>query len=322
MPPIVKINLIISSLLFLSCEFIVLSDEIPPATPQREKVWSEIKRLLKENYALYNENQINHDSLINTLTPNISKQPIKQTFKTLLDKIKDPEISISSPSFAYHTPPKFKTYLSNPNTQHKVDAKKRSALDWGKIIDYPIAYLNIKNLDQKDQSMAKVLDTLEILSPYLIIDLRSTTGKNWENSKWLASHLVDYSGVYMYWKYRSSQTPKESMWIPIDLQTKKKRGFQKIAILQSRQTNFVSETLIFALKVMKTVTTVGDTTAGNLAFTEITALPSGYFVKYPSAILASFEKEIFHTIGIPPDHYAPPTQKGDFILEKAIELLR
>ena len=327
MPYRIKILLSIT-LLLCNCELFLFKDQLPPKAPQREEIWQEIKKLLSENYVLYNENQIDHDSLINTVSANLSEQPIDQTLQELLDKIKDSEISISSPTLEYRYRPKFKPYLSNPHTDKKIHILgQNEAFAWGEVIGQQISYLNIKKLDKNtavgdDQTIAKIFDTLEISSSRLIIDLRNTSGKNWEKSQRLAAHLIDYSGVYMHWKSRSSRIPKQGAWTPIEIQNKKQRGFAKIAILQSRNTNLTAETLIFALKLMKTITTVGDTTAGNLVFTETTALPSGYFVSYPSIVLGSFEKEIFHGQGLPPDYYTPTSQKDDFILKKAINLLK
>ena len=274
---------------------------------------------------LYDHKSSGHDSVINVLSKDTEKEHIGTSLQKLLDEIKDPQIVISRLSKEYVYRPMFKLHLPNPKTSDLITIEYNDFFSWGRIKGSSIGYLNVKNFGTRltYKQMEQVLDSMLNISDKIIIDLRNTIGTHWEKSHEMASYLVSYSGVYMHWRFRSKKrTPLKPEWHPMKIQSVRPRAFSHIAILQSRQTQLASEVMIFALKNMKNTTTIGDTTWGNLAIKEIMALSSGYFIEYPAGVFGSFEKENFHKVGIPPDHYVKPSQQDDFILKKALEILR
>ncbi len=206
------------------------------------------------------------------------------------------------------------TYLYIPEHYQRAKELERKEALLSSIapLDKQIQYMRITNFS--DHTQAFVEQNIENLNgyPYLIIDLRDNRGGN----IFVMNRIVDF------FLPRKSVLSMDTMRI-IDWTHKTRKpqtlAYEKIIILQNRNSASASENFIAALKDnLDNVTLIGTPTFGKGIGQYTLPLKRGFAVKATTMLWHTPKGINIHNVGIAPDIYYTDEDIIDFTVQKLI----
>lgn len=205
------------------------------------------------------------------------------------------------------------TYLFTPEklTEYKQEEKEEAAQSEIKVLNDKTIYLRLTNFSKYTQKFMK--DNIEQLKKYpdLVIDLRDNYGGDIDAMAWISDLFLSKGSVIAVDKMR---------WLNWTYKAKKDKvlNFNKIIILQNKNSASASENMIAALKDnLDNVTLIGETTYGKGIGQYTLPLKGGFAVKATILLWYSAKGNNIHGKGIEPD--IPYT--GEYILPFALQKL-
>ena len=207
--------------------------------------------------------------------------------------------------------------------------EKRKGLTFGRV-DGNVGYICIWNLstpdlsDTFDSALESISDTTG-----LIVDLRFNGGGDETLGQRIAGRFLAKEAVYSKNQYRNGKKHK-------NLGKKLSRKFEPrgpwryqapVVLLQGQKTMSSAESTALMFAQCKTVTTLGDRTAGSSANPRRLELPGDIIVNLPRWIDLDPKGKPIDGVGVEPDVVSPANnpshfKQGDPVFEQALTLLR
>ena len=201
-------------------------------------------------------------------------------------------------------------------------------LGWG-TLPGGIVYVHIPSWSGTGHGgdMDEVLDATPDAIGY-VLDVRDNSGGNDLNGKAVAGRFADRTRLFRRVQFRNGPahddytTPEEDFVQPAG-----SRSFSgPVVVLTNRRVFSSSEAFVLAMRVLPTVTVVGDTTGGGSANPAERMLPNGWTYTVSRWLVTTPEGVPFEGTGLAPDvpvslDPVDAAEGRDTILERAIELL-
>ncbi len=342
-----KIPLIIFSLMIISitgCEKLFLPPD-PHDNPVSDFdiLWNEFN----DHYSLFEFKHINWDSVYEIYKPlvkdNSTPEQLFSVMENMLYILNDGHVYLISPFRAIASNDLFKQ-MKQRNFSFPIIEKnyliQPEHSSWGGHFIYAkvspdIGYIRIPTFEDVD--FARVDDWVKgidgILEEYgnvkgLIIDIRDNGGGDAFNSQAIADRFADKKRLFAYGFSRSGpgyndfSKPYEWNISPTG------RSFKKpVALLTNRWTASAAERFVLAMRIIPSVTIIGDTTEGAFPHAVPRELPNGWSYRVTVGVVIDAKRVNYEGRGIPPDIPVEISRQDsisgkDTILEKAIEILK
>ncbi len=186
-----------------------------------------------------------------------------------------------------------------------------------KILEGNIGYLKLSTFSNTTYSQVKTnLNKLEENNiKSLIIDLRDNTGGYLQAARDISELFVNKGKIIYQLKYKDGRIEK------IESISSNNRNY-KVVVLINEGSASASEILALALKESYGATLIGKRSFGKGTVQDTSILSNGSMIKYTSAYWLSPSGESINGVGIEPDIIVESKEKGDSILDKAIETLK
>jgi hypothetical protein len=333
------------SLMLISCGDPLLG---PPAsnTPAGnfDLLWGEFDRY----YALFDTRRADWDSLYRAYRPlvhdGMSDRDLFMTMRALLLNLNDAHVTLTAPwgtvgadttfddSSALHSRDLIvRRYLAG-----HIDTAGGGRIYHG-VIGGRIGYIEIPSFEGRIEVDPGYSRWAEDIDPIMesfrdldgvIIDIRDNDGGNTFNAAFIAGRFADRRRLYQISRSRSGPGHDEFTG-PFERYVEPGGSFRfagPVALLTNGRSISGAEWFTMAMKRLPNVTTVGDTTAGNLSGRMERELPNGWTYSIAVQKILSPDGICYEGIGIPPDIPASTTaadiaRDRDPALEEALRVV-
>lgn len=191
-----------------------------------------------------------------------------------------------------------------------------------------IGYVHIPSFGDggHEADVEAVLAALEGIRA-LVVDVRDNGGGSDLNSRRVAGRFADRARLFR--RIRVRDGPEHDDYTePEDdvLEPAGTRFDQPVALLTNRRVASAAEDFVLAMRVLPTVTVVGDTTGGASANPALRTLSNGWTYTVSRWLVTTPEDEVFEGVGLAPDHPVwisdeDRDRRRDTILESAVAVL-
>lgn len=327
-----SIYIIIASLLFVSCEKILM-DESPQDTPQEnfDHLWN----FAKENYTFFEYKHIDWDSVKyvyqSKIGSGISNDSLFNVLAEMTAVLKDGHSSLISDfrkyqyNFFLNRPANFDSYLLQkeylvPNNYEIVSPFKIMEIDDIGYIYYSSFEEEITN-KQLDYVLNKLKDKKGI-----IIDIRNNTGGSADFINPLVGRFTNERVLVGYNQFKNGPGKNDyTDKIPFYVEPSGDIRFTgNVVVLINRLVYSSANFATSFFSTLPNVTLIGDITGGGGGIPNYTELPNGWIFRCSSSIQTTYDGIITEG-GIAPDIYESINNAGDDkdgILERAIYELK
>ncbi|MCF6271411.1 MAG: S41 family peptidase [Melioribacteraceae bacterium] len=325
--------------LYISCsEWLISPDTENTPINNFEILWNDYN----EHYALFEERNINWDSLYTVYRPQVTDEmtgrELYNVITSLLANLNDGHVQLRSAFGTFFSNTPTEKYDSNfsinivkqhyLNNNFKIRGEGR--FTYGKIFN-DISYLHISSFGYGGLSVDSWTKDIDKLlndgTNNLIVDVRDNQGGSGLNAYSLAGRFAKERILALYTQTKNG--PSRSDFTQLTGWYLEPEGFsltsKSVILLTNRFSGSAAEHFTLALKLFPNITVVGDTTSGSFANNIYRELLNGWVYRISIQKVFSAEKICYEGIGIPPDIYvkALPLDaelEQDIVLDYAIEL--
>ena len=190
-----------------------------------------------------------------------------------------------------------------------------------------LGYLQVTDLDGRAEDYEVIDDVLNDLrdTEGLIVDARTTGGGDLELAEIVASRFADQPYPYRRYKYRNGANRADfTDWIDdVLLPAGQLKYPRPVVMLTDRRCFSACESFVLMMRVLPTVTTLGDTTFGGTARAVVQELPNGWTYRVSTWFVVQPDGQVVEGNGIAPEVVVPydGVDSVDNAMERAIELL-
>jgi Peptidase family S41/Tricorn protease C1 domain len=309
---------VVGSLVVLGCADLFLGPD-PADTPPAnfESLWNEFDRL----YSLFPYKNVDWDSLHAVyraqVTDATTDQQLFDVLASMLEQLNDGHVYLIAPFAAIASnAPAMAGWHRNFNPDD-VDATylgtSRRLAGGGRFVygqlSPTVGYLRITTFEDEDfkriDDWAKEIDAvIAALSANdaLVVDVRGNGGGDAFNAQYIADRFADRTRVFAYGMTRDGPRHDDfSAPFTWTVAPQGPRQFTKpVVLLTSRWTASAAERFTLALRVLPTVTLIGDSTQGAFPHAVPRELPNGWSYRVTVGVVLGPNRESYEGMGIPP----------------------
>jgi hypothetical protein len=308
--PIMKKHLLLSivlALLCLSCEKILLPDELENTPKQNFDVFWET---LDHKYSYFELKEVNWQSVYDSLKPKVSNQMRSEELFDLMAEalflLKDGHTNLIS---GFDISRNWNWYLDFPanfewNTierNYLGKNHKRTGPFYHQRID-SVGYVYYESFGSafSEGQLELVLDRYQN-DQGLILDLRNNGGGSLSLAFLLASKFNRSESIAYYERAKQGPAPNDfSQWVPLALPSSSYQYSKPVVVLVNRACYSATNSFAAMLKNLPNITLMGDTTGGGGGLPVHSELPNGWTFRY-SATQSQSRTGVDLESGIGPD---------------------
>lgn len=265
------------------------------------------------HYSFFELRGINWDSLYTVYEPQAARarndEELFGALAGLLAELDDVHVILNTGPRTYHYEPTveraFDPQLVFDRFVRNGEHAPRGWIDYGRCAaDSTIGYLWISSFtgngwgSEIDTVLASLGDVRA-----LIIDVRNNGGGDSENAREIAARFADRERTFGYTRYRNG--PRHSDFTDYIPQTIAPGGAHHFAgpviVLTNRAVYSAAEEFVLAMRVLPSVTVLGDTTGGASGNPLVRELPNGWTYQISQWIEYTPERTTFEEVGLAPD---------------------
>ncbi len=335
----IRITFIITilSILLLGCD--KMFTEQPANNP--EAIFEHLWTSFNEEYALFEERNVNWDSAYSELRPLISPETsddeLFSILSDLLASLGDGHVSLTAPGREVFFSNRYRRELigdelfSIPLIKNYLeDGFKVGTEDsyiYGKIKNEDIAYIFFDFVGENFNRLNEFLAEYDNVNGY-VIDLRHNTGGDFTYCFSEIGRLTSQSRFVFRSKTKNGKGKNDfTPWKEWYIKPKGEYINKPIVVLTDRYTISAGERSVMAFKTLPNVTVLGDTTNGAHGTMIGRELANGWFYSLVPQKVELFDGKSYEGIGLAPDIYIQNTpaeisEGSDRVLEMAIGKLK
>jgi len=338
MKPFKKIiAVVILSLSMVSCEKMFV--EPPQNNP--EAVFENLWTTFKEEYAPFEERNVNWEVEYNTFRPLVNSattdSELFSILSQMLAKLDDGHVSLTAPGRDIFNSNKIRNELvddklfSIPVVKTYLEPGYKEGHEnsyiYGKIKNGNVAYIYFDYVAENFLKLNNFLNEYSNVNGY-IIDMRHNQGGDFTYCFSEIGRLVDQSRYVFRSKTKNGKGPNDyTEWYEWTIHPKGDYINKPIIVLIDRYTISAGERSVMAFKTLPNVTLIGDITSGAHGTMIGRELANGWFYSLVPQKVELFDGTSYEGIGLAPDIYSKNllseiTNGNDKTLQKAIDELK
>lgn len=272
-----------------------------------DKVWSEYDR----NYAFFEYGNVDWNAYRaayrDSVAATTSDLRVAQLIGGMLGRLNDYHADITTPFGVFGPPP-----IPYPHHFSPMIVREHYAIEAMRITpSQHIAYAHLRNgigyvhiSTFVGEGWGGEFDTpLTALSDVraMVIDIRDNNGGNEDIARVVASHFYDKTRVYRKTRFRDGSGHGDfGSWQSMDLSPSSKRFTGQVALITNRFDGSSAEDFTLMMRILPTVTQVGDTTLGLGSNPLEKKLPNGWTYRIPRSMQSTPDGFVYQWKGLPP----------------------
>ena len=334
-----KLTFIITilSILLFGCE--KMFTEQPANNP--EAIFENLWNSFNEEYAPFEERNVNWDSLYNEFRPMInpetSEDELFSILSGLLVSLDDGHVSLTAPNREVFFSNKYRRELIGDELfsisliknylEEGFKVGDEDSYIYGKIKNEDIAYIFFDYVGENFYKLNDFLTEYENVNGY-VIDLRHNTGGDFTYCFSEIGRLTSQSRFVFRSKTKNGKGKNDfTPWKEWYIKPKGEYINKPIVVLTDRFTISAGERAAMAFKTLPNVTVLGDTTNGAHGTMIGRELANGWFYSLVPQKVELSDGKTYEGIGLSPDEHIQNTLAdisagSDKVLERAIDKLR
>jgi C-terminal processing protease CtpA/Prc len=313
----------------------------PSVSTSHAALFDDVWRAVDLHYSFFEFKKVNWDSVGTHYRPLALAASTDGAFANVLSQmlreLKDIHVSLTPTGTATTT-----RYLSTADTtrtyftwelvarRYVPNAQVTSGghVRFGTTLGAAVGYLRITSFAGGEWA-SEVDEALEKLTAAgaqsLIVDVRDNGGGQYKFAASIAGRFADKSRTYGYVRYRNGQGHGDfTNYMPETVSPSGPQQFTgRVYVLTNRRDFSSAEDFVLAMRVLPTVTVVGDTTGGASGGPIVRELPNGWTYQLSEWIEYTPAKQMFEGVGLAPTITVKATRADadhdvDAALERAI----
>ena len=314
----------------------------PSVSTSHADLFDDVWRAVDLHYSFFEFKKVNWDSVGAHYRPLALAAPTDRVFASVLSQmlreLQDIHVSITPTGTATTT--RFLAASDTARTYFTWDLVSRRYVPGSRLSTSGhvrsgttaanVGYLRIANFAGGPWE-SEVDDALERLSAggvrTLIVDVRDNGGGQYKLAASIAGRFADRTRTFGYLRYRNGRGHGDfTNFIAETVSPAGPRQFNgRVYVLTNRRALSSAEDFVLAMRVLPTVTVVGDTTGGASGGPIVRELPNGWTYQLSEWIEYTTTHQMFEGIGLAPDVVVKATLADhdhdvDAALERAIAL--
>lgn len=305
------------TLLFSSCEKMFIE---PPAN-NPEAVFENLWNTFNEEYAPFEERNVDWDQIYTTYRPMISQNTtddeLFNIISQMLELLDDGHVNLTAPDREIFFANKIRRELIEDNLfniqiiKTYLESDFKEGIDesylYGKIINENIGYIFFDYVGDNFFALKDFLNKYENSNGF-IIDFRHNQGGDFTYCFSEIGRLTDQRRYVFKSKTKNGKGKNDyTIWTEWYIQPQGSFIDKPIIILTDRYTISAGERSVMAFKTLPNVTTVGDTTNGAHGTMIGRELANGWFYSLVPQKVELFDGQSYEGIGLAPDIYIKNT---------------
>lgn len=314
---------------------------VEPSSNNPEAIFENLWSTFKEEYAPFEERNVNWEVQYNTFRPmiasNMTDDDLFSTLSQMLSVLDDGHVTLTAPGRDI--------FISNRIRNERVDndlfnlaliktylepgykVGEQSSFLYGKIRNENVAYIYFDFVGENFYKLKDFLNEYTNASGY-IIDLRHNQGGDFTYCFSQIGRLIDKPRFVFRSKTKNGKGPDDfTDWFEWYIYPKGDYINKPIIVLTDRYTISAGERAVMAFKALPTVTIMGDTTNGAHGTMIGRELANGWFYSLVPQKVEMYDGKSYEGVGLAPDIFSKNTiseiNNGiDMTLQKAIEKLK
>lgn len=274
-----------------------------------EHVWRDVDR----QYALFALKAVNWDSLHDVYAPRATQaareDDLADAIGAMLRELRDIHVGlyVGLRAYVYRGDDSRPAFFDSAVVHGRYVADARPAPNGRLLFGHAgpdVGYVWIPNFrgsgfgTDLDAALAQLGDVRA-----LVVDVRHSRGGEGQNSLAIARRFADRSRVYGFVQFRDG--PGHDDFSPAAPQEVSPAGTRRfsgpVAVLTNRRSVSATEWFVLAMRVLPTVTVVGDSTAGGSGHVLPRELPNGWTYSFSISLWHAPDSGPFEEIGLAPD---------------------